>query len=1034
MAQTKLITDLASLVTPNNDDVFVIVDNTTNPSLSVTKQISYANLKESLQDMIDLLVSGDTSVSAVYDDASNTLTLSVVADTTVQKSIVSSGGTNIGSRQELNFIAGSGITISGIDNAGSNRIDLTVQAKPSDISINDLNTSSPLAVTLGGTAATTAAGARTSLGAAKAGANSDITSLAGLTTPLSVSQGGIGADTALQGLKNLAGLKYITNVGVAGESLIVNDTTLVSNEYRGELKGVKAGSSKVTVGTDGNDISVDVSPDDILNGASQNVDLNGFRITNIATPVGSNDAATRAYVDQVSAGLTVKESVLFATTSNVAASYAGSPNFELTITGTGVPSIDGESITAIGTRVLIKDQTTGSQNGIYTLSTAAASGVSAVFTRADDSNSDAEVIAGSFVFVQSGVTNGGRQFVQATSSPTLDSDTLFYTILNDATIPDGSVTNGKLAEMPAGTIKGAVTSGIPHDLTANQVISIISGGTSLLPATVLASGSTASPGIVQLYDNIDSASTSLAATANAVKIAADVADAAMPKTGGVFTGAVSGLTAPVGNNTTQLATTAFVNSEIANDAPTKTGGGASGTWGISISGNAVTASTLATGRTIALAGDLSGSVVFNGGSNVTITGVVADDSHNHVVSNVDGLQAALDAKAPIINAALSGAPTAPTAPSGNASTLIANTQFVATAISGVQSASVASADKLTTPRTINTVLFDGTGNIVVEPYIEDDEATNANRYLVFVDNSTAGHKRLNEDSSLTYNPSSNTLTASVFNGNLTGNATSATSASSATEAASLSTARTIALDGALAGSASFDGSVDATITASIVDNAVTNAKLADMSALRLKGAVDAGSPQDLTANQTIGILNGGTTKLTATVLPGGTTSASGIVQLYDNVDSVSASAAATANAVKIAYDAAVTASGVAAAAMPKAGGTFTGEVAFATSQAYPKIPQNSKTSSYTLIASDAGKHVSITSGGITIPSGIFGVGDAISIYNDSASNQTITQGSGVTLRQAGSANTGDRTLAQYGLATVLCVASNTFAIGGVGLS
>ena len=72
MAQNKLITDLVSLVTPNNDDIFVIVDNTTNPSLSVTKKISYANLKESLQDMIDLVVSGGTGIDATYDDAGNT--------------------------------------------------------------------------------------------------------------------------------------------------------------------------------------------------------------------------------------------------------------------------------------------------------------------------------------------------------------------------------------------------------------------------------------------------------------------------------------------------------------------------------------------------------------------------------------------------------------------------------------------------------------------------------------------------------------------------------------------------------------------------------------------------------------------------------------------------------------------------------------------------------------------------------------------------------------------------------------------------
>jgi hypothetical protein len=98
------------------------------------------------------------------------------------------------------------------------------------------------------------------------------------------------------------------------------------------------------------------------------------------------------------------------------------------------------------------------------------------------------------------------------------------------------------------------------------------------------------------------------------------------------------------------------------------------------------------------------------------------------------------------------------------------------------------------------------------------------------------------------------------------------------------------------------------------------------------------------------------------------------------------------------------------------------------------IPQNSQISAYQLQSTDAGKHISITTGGITVPSSVFSVGDAVSIYNNSVSNQTITQGASVTLRQVGTANTGNRTLAQYGLATVLCVASNTFAISGGGLS
>ena len=98
------------------------------------------------------------------------------------------------------------------------------------------------------------------------------------------------------------------------------------------------------------------------------------------------------------------------------------------------------------------------------------------------------------------------------------------------------------------------------------------------------------------------------------------------------------------------------------------------------------------------------------------------------------------------------------------------------------------------------------------------------------------------------------------------------------------------------------------------------------------------------------------------------------------------------------------------------------------------VPQNSQTAAYTLVIGDAGKHISITTGGVTVPASVFSVGDAVSIYNDSASDQTITQGTSVTLRIAGEATTGNKTLAGYGLATVLCVASNTFVVAGGGLS
>lgn len=97
------------------------------------------------------------------------------------------------------------------------------------------------------------------------------------------------------------------------------------------------------------------------------------------------------------------------------------------------------------------------------------------------------------------------------------------------------------------------------------------------------------------------------------------------------------------------------------------------------------------------------------------------------------------------------------------------------------------------------------------------------------------------------------------------------------------------------------------------------------------------------------------------------------------------------------------------------------------------VPANSQSSSYTLVATDNGKYISITTGGIIVPAGIFSVGQVVSVYNNSGSSQTISA-SGTTLRLVGTATTGNRTLSSYGLATILCVASNTFVVTGGGVS
>lgn len=123
------------------------------------------------------------------------------------------------------------------------------------------------------------------------------------------------------------------------------------------------------------------------------------------------------------------------------------------------------------------------------------------------------------------------------------------------------------------------------DLTANRTIS-------------LANASTSARGAVQLSTAVDSTSTTLAATPSAVKKAYDLAKSVQNGSGNY----------------------------LGKDE------------------NAVSASKLQTARTIGLSGDASGSIVFDGTKNVTIPVTIANDSHSHVIGNVDGLQTALDGK------------------------------------------------------------------------------------------------------------------------------------------------------------------------------------------------------------------------------------------------------------------------------------------------------------------------------------------------------------------------------------------------------
>jgi hypothetical protein len=87
----------------------------------------------------------------------------------------------------------------------------------------------------------------------------------------------------------------------------------------------------------------------------------------------------------------------------------------------------------------------------------------------------------------------------------------------------------------------------------------------------------------------------------------------------------------------------------------------------------------------------------------------------------------------------------------------------------------------------------------------------------------------------------------------------------------------------------------------------------------------------------------------------------------------------------------------------------------------------------TLAASHSGKSIS-TTGNMTVANSVFGAGDAVVIYNNSASAITLTQGSGVTMRLAGTTTTGSRTLSGRGLASLYFVSASEVVVSGAGIS
>jgi len=333
--------------------------------------------------------------------------------------------------------------------------------------------------------------------------------------------------------------------------------------------------------------------------------------TNIATttgtitsvPSGPNDIVNQAYVDAVAQGLAFKQPANYATTGNIALSG-------LAVQTNG----DWVSTLTAGNRILVKNQTTGADNGIYV----AASGV---WARSSDANTWDEIVS-AYLFVLSGTTLGGSAWVNTNQlGGTLGTTPITFTqFSNNATYTAGTgltLTGYQFSITPVGTAGTyGSASQVPVFVTnaSGQVSSVTN--TSIAIANTQVSGlgtmSTQNANAVAITGGTINGATIGASTAAAITGTTITATSYFSGPGTNLTGTASGLSIG-GNAATATSAGSVTNSLTINSggaggvspqtfnggsavtisyntvgAPSITGTNASGTWGISISGNAAT--------------------------------------------------------------------------------------------------------------------------------------------------------------------------------------------------------------------------------------------------------------------------------------------------------------------------------------------------------------------------------------------------------------------------------------------------------------
>ena len=196
-------------------------------------------------------------------------------------------------------------------------------------------------------------------------------------------------------------------VGIAKKLYVGTDAAVAGNTT---LTGTLGVTGTTTLG-------------DLTIGSSKTISMGSNRVTNVATPTNSTDAANKNYVDLAVEGLQAKPAVRAATTTNLSANYSnGTSGVGATLTAdsnrafTTLDGVTSWSITSPPMGVLVKNQTNPAHNGRYNLTTLGSGSEPWVLTKCGLCD-EADEIPGSYVFVQDGDLYGGTGWVQTVADP-----------------------------------------------------------------------------------------------------------------------------------------------------------------------------------------------------------------------------------------------------------------------------------------------------------------------------------------------------------------------------------------------------------------------------------------------------------------------------------------------------------------------------------------------------------------------------------------------------------------------------------------